>query len=100
MSGPFLPGERGIARLGECGMGGGGTGRRVFSRQRFDNVGRVGTIARDHSFNNGLIMRAVRDSLILSPPLTLSHEEAEELAATAKKTLDDTWKTLKADGLV
>jgi len=68
--------------------------------KRFDNVGRVGTIARDHSFNNGLIMRAVRDSLILSPPLTLSHEEAEELAATAKKTLDDTWKTLKADGLV
>ncbi|MAY60731.1 MAG: aspartate aminotransferase family protein [Rhizobiales bacterium] len=68
--------------------------------KRFDNVGKVGTIARDHSFANGLVMRAVRDSLILSPPLTLSHEEAEELAATAKKTLDDTWKTLKAEGLV
>jgi putrescine---pyruvate transaminase len=68
--------------------------------KRFDSVGKVGTIARDHSFANGLVMRAVRDSLILSPPLTLTEEEATELASTAKKTLDDTWKTLKADGLI
>ncbi|MBW3098401.1 aminotransferase [Pseudohoeflea coraliihabitans] len=68
--------------------------------KRFANVGRVGTIARDHSFKNGLVMRAVRDSLIISPPLTLSEEEAGLLAKAARKTLDDTWQTLKSEGLV
>ncbi len=68
--------------------------------KRFDPVGQVGIIARDFSFDNGLVMRAVRDSLILSPPLTLSHEEADELVALAKKTLDDTWKALKQEGLL
>jgi putrescine aminotransferase len=67
-------------------------------KKRFEPVGEVGTLARDHSFRNGLVMRAVRDSLILSPPLTLTHEEADTLAATAKKTLDDAWKDLKAQG--
>jgi adenosylmethionine-8-amino-7-oxononanoate aminotransferase len=31
-------------------------------KKRFDDVGKVGTITRDHSFANGLVMRAVRDS--------------------------------------
>ena len=68
--------------------------------KRFDSVGKVGTIARDFSFENGLVMRAVRDGLILSPPLTLSHEEADELVALAKKALDDTWSELKREGLL
>lgn len=67
---------------------------------RFADEGKVGTIARDLSFKNGLIMRAVRDSLILSPPLTLTHAEADELVRLAEKTLDDTWMALKAEGLV
>ncbi len=62
--------------------------------------GRAGTIARDLSFKNGLIMRAVRDSLILSPPLTLSHAEADELVRLAAKTLDDAHAALKKEGLV
>ncbi|MBN9016813.1 MAG: aspartate aminotransferase family protein [Rhizobiales bacterium] len=66
----------------------------------FPDTGKVGTIARDFSFRNGLVMRAVRDSLILAPPLTLTHEEADILAATAKKTLDDTLAEVKRLGLV
>lgn len=69
-------------------------------REKFADEGRVGTIARDFSFKNGLIMRAVRDSLILSPPLTLTHIEADELVRLAKKTLDDTWMVLKKEGSV
>jgi len=68
--------------------------------KRFENVGQVGTIARDHSFSNGMVMRAVRDSLIISPPLVLSEEEAVQLVTTAKKTLDDTWSSLKTAGLL
>ncbi len=62
--------------------------------RRFENEGAAGTIARDFSFKSGLIMRAVRDRLILSPPLTLSHEEADTLIRIARKTLDDTHHAL------
>ncbi len=64
----------------------------------FDNTGEVGGLTRDLSFANGLVMRAVRDSLILSPPLSLTHEEADELVARAHKTLDDAHALLKKDG--
>ena len=47
-------------------------------------------MAREHAFRNGLVMRHVRDSMIISPPLTLAHEEADELVRLAGKTLDDT----------
>ncbi|MEQ8307828.1 MAG: aspartate aminotransferase family protein [Hoeflea sp.] len=67
--------------------------------KRFGDVGHVGTIARDHSFANGLIMRAVRDSLIISPPLTISEEETDELIAAARKTLDDAWTSVQKHGL-
>ena len=69
-------------------------------RTRFPDTGKVGTIARDFSFRNGLVMRAVRDSLIIAPPLTLTHDEADILAATARKTLDDTLAEVKRLGLV
>lgn len=68
--------------------------------RRFAPVGQVGTLARDFSFRNGLVMRAVRDSLIIAPPLVLSHAEADELVALARRTLDDTWAALKRDGRV
>lgn len=68
--------------------------------RKFDPVGSVGTLCRDHSFANGLVMRAVRDSMIISPPLVISHEEADELVRLAKKTLDDTYADLKAQGRI
>jgi putrescine aminotransferase len=67
---------------------------------RFAPVGEVGTLARDISFANGLVMRAVRDSMIISPPLVLTHGEADELVARAEKTLDETYASLKKQGRV
>ncbi|GLK86001.1 aspartate aminotransferase family protein [Ancylobacter defluvii] len=69
-------------------------------RRKFPEVGKVGTLARDFSFKNGLVMRAVRDRLIIAPPLVLSHGEADELVARARKTLDDSWTELKRWGWV
>ncbi|EKV32480.1 Omega-amino acid--pyruvate aminotransferase [Caenispirillum salinarum AK4] len=56
----------------------------------FDDVGKVGTIARDHSFANGLIMRAVYDTLVLSPPLILTHDHIDELVEKVRLVLDKT----------
>ncbi len=66
---------------------------------RFGNVGHVGMIARDHAFANGLVMRAVRDSLIISPPLVITEEETDHLVATALKTLDDALASVRAADL-
>ncbi|MFD1695390.1 aspartate aminotransferase family protein [Roseibium aestuarii] len=68
--------------------------------KKFADEGTVGTICRDISFKNGLVMRAVSDRMIISPPLVLSHEEADLLAATAKKTLDETYAELKRTGRI
>jgi putrescine aminotransferase len=68
-------------------------------KKRFDNVGKVGTITRDHSFANGLVMRAVRDSLIISPPLSITEEEIDVLIASARKTLDAAWNDVRRQGL-
>ncbi|WP_237152146.1 aspartate aminotransferase family protein [Oryzibacter oryziterrae] len=70
------------------------------SHRRFEGDGKVGMMCRDHSFKNGLVMRAVGDTMIISPPLVLSHEEADLLVATAAKTLDMTLADLKAEGLM
>jgi len=62
--------------------------------------GTVGLICRDHSFREGLVMRAVRDSMIIAPPFVLSHAEADEIAATAWRVLDLTYADLMARGLL
>ncbi len=67
---------------------------------RFENAGNVGLLCRDISFNNGLIMRSVRDGMIISPPLTITHDEIDQLVALARKTLDDTQAELKRRGLM
>jgi putrescine aminotransferase len=69
-------------------------------REKFADTGKVGTICRDISFRNGLVMRATRDSMIISPPLVIKHEEADELIRRATKTLDETLSVLKAQGLM
>ena len=65
---------------------------------RFAPVGEVGSIARDISLDNGLVMRAVRDALIISPPLVITPDEIEDLAARVTRTLDETHAELKRQG--
>ena len=65
------------------------------SRKRFDNVGEVGTICRNHCFQNGLIMRAVRDTMVVSPPLVITDEEIDEFMEKAWKSLDQTWQKVR-----
>lgn len=74
--------------------------RKPSRRDRFTPVGAVGNLARDFSFANGLVMRAVRDSLIIAPPLTITHAEVDELIRLARLTLDMTWDELKRRGVV
>ena len=63
-------------------------------------TGTVGMITRDYSFQNGLVMRATRDTMIIAPPLVLTHEEADDLIRMARKTLDDAWGEVRRRGYV
>jgi len=56
--------------------------------ERFDQKLGIGTICRDILVDNGLVMRAVGDTIVCAPPLTLSHDEADEMIDKAWKCLD------------
>jgi putrescine aminotransferase len=63
-------------------------------RRHFANIGRVGTICRDHCFKNGLVMRAIRDIMVLAPPLVITEAEVEMLLKRAKLCIDMTAKDI------
>jgi putrescine---pyruvate transaminase len=54
----------------------------------------VGTICRDHCFAHDLIMRAIRDIMVVSPPLTITRAEIDELIRRARICLDLTARDL------
>ena len=58
------------------------------TRTRFDPLGEVGTVCRDFCFKNGLVMRAVWDTMIMSPPLIMTRAEIDEFIALARRCLD------------
>ncbi|MGB1310211.1 MAG: aspartate aminotransferase family protein [Leucothrix sp.] len=60
--------------------------------------GTVGLMCREFCFEHGLIMRHVGDTMIISPPLVLSHTEADELIEKASKVLDLTYEAAKQAG--
>lgn len=56
--------------------------------RRFDAGVKTGALCRDACFDNGLIMRAVGDTLVLSPPLIISRDEIDEFVEKARESLD------------
>ena len=70
------------------------------TREFFPKQGDVGTICRNFSVKNGLIMRACWDRMVISPPLTISKSEIDELIGKVAKTLDETLVAVKKEGLV
>jgi putrescine aminotransferase len=59
-------------------------------RQTFADPGEVGTLCRDICIANGLVMRAVRDTMIIAPPLVITRTQVDELMEKARKALDET----------
>jgi putrescine aminotransferase len=64
------------------------------TRARYEGKG-AGMICRGHCFNNGLIMRAVGDIMIIAPPLVISKAEIDELVSKARLCLDLTLQDLQ-----
>jgi putrescine aminotransferase len=64
------------------------------ARKSYDAGRKVGQTCRDLCTDNGVIVRAVRDVIVLSPPLIISRDEIDVLVDTLAKCLDETAKTL------
>jgi putrescine aminotransferase len=86
---PLVGEVRGVGMLGALQLV-----RDKGSRQSFEPVGDVGSLCKDHCTDNDLVMRAVGDSMILSPPLIISKTEIDELVEKAGRALDLTARDL------
>jgi len=71
------------------------------ARAKFaSDAGTVGYITRERCFANNLIMRHVGDRMIISPPLVITTGEIDILVDRARKSLDEAYAKIKADGLL
>jgi len=66
------------------------------TRAQFEPSGSTGPLCRDIAANLGLVMRAVGDSMIISPPLIMSKGQIDELVDLAGKALDKTLEQVRA----
>ena len=64
------------------------------TRERFDDKETAGTTCRDLCMQNGLVMRAVGDTMIMCPPLVITREQIDDLYDRAKESLDQTYQKL------
>jgi len=66
------------------------------SRERFAKEQKAGERCRDFCVDNGLVMRAVGDSMIVAPPLVIEKNQIDELIGKARRCLDLTAAALTA----
>ena len=59
-------------------------------REFYPKLGKVGGLCRDLAIENGLVMRAVGDTMIISPPLIASEAHIDELVEKVRLCLDQT----------
>lgn len=89
---PLVGNTRGIGLLGAIELV-----KDKATAERFpDDVG-AGMVCRTHCFNNGLVSRAVGDTMMLAPPLVISKSEIDELFEKMRLCLDLTYADLKTD---
>jgi len=65
------------------------------TRAQFEPSGSTGPLCRDIAADLGLVMRAVGDSMIISPPLIMSKDQIDELVDLAGKALDKTLEQVR-----
>jgi 4-aminobutyrate---pyruvate transaminase len=96
LAGHPLVGEvRGIGLLGAAELV-----RDKATRAPFEVTDRVGIFAADAAQDEGILLRAMGDSLALCPPLVISEAEIDELFAKLLRALDRTHQELARRGLV
>ena len=86
---PLVGEVRGVGLLSAIELVADKATRTFFPRERD-----VGTHCRNYCFESGLVMRAIRDTMVLAPPLVVSRAEIEEMIEKAKAAVDRTARDL------
>jgi putrescine aminotransferase len=64
--------------------------RQAGTNLRFgDKEGTAGPVVRDRCIANGLMVRAVRDTIVVCPPLIITHAEVDRLVAILERSLGE-----------
>jgi putrescine aminotransferase len=82
---PIVGHTRGIGMIGSLELV-----RNKVTKERLEPEQQAGGVCREFCIDNGLVMRAVGDSMIISPQLIMNHEEIDTMIERATKALDRT----------
>jgi putrescine aminotransferase len=74
--------------------------RAVHDCEAFPAALQVGMLCRAHMFDNGMIMRAVGDRMIVAPPLVITKAQIDEMADRIRFCLDLTLDDLRSRGMM
>ena len=66
----------------------------------FDEALGAGMVCRGYMFDNGMIMRAVGDRMIIAPPLVMTEAQIDEMVALIRTCLDLTYADIRERGWV
>jgi len=67
------------------------------TNERFGGAeGKAGPILRDLCIKNGLMVRAIRDTVVMCPPLVIKPTELDELFGIIRRSLDEAEPVLRA----
>ena len=66
------------------------------TNRRFGTGGKAGPLVRDACIARGLMVRAVRDSIVMCPPYVITHDELDRMIAIIRAALDECAPTLRA----
>jgi len=58
--------------------------------------GKAGPIVRDACIKNGLMVRAIRDSIVMCPPFVMTHAEIDRMADIIDRSLREVEPVLRA----
>ena len=68
------------------------------SGKPFDAAVEIGMVCRNHCFEQGLVMRAVGDRMIVAPPLVITRAQIDEMVALIRRCLDLTLSDARRHG--
>jgi putrescine aminotransferase len=68
------------------------------TREAFAVEHGIGLVCRKHCFDNGLVMRAVGDRMIVAPPLVITRAQIDEMIGLVRQALDRTCAEARAAG--
>ncbi|MEO6255171.1 MAG: hypothetical protein ABIO69_00005, partial [Sphingomicrobium sp.] len=65
------------------------------TNQRFGSGGLAGPIVRDGCIARGLMVRAIRDSIVMCPPFVITHQEIDRMVSIIAAALDGSAEALR-----